>query len=134
LADYDRCGRADQLFGKDKVIGAPLTSIQVIQDLPPSVKERLYFVRFEDLTAKPVETMAAVYRWLELAPHTIDTTKLTVRPHESDSHYRYKYLHRQQQTLVPPQHHEIPPRIQKLIKQIWDWFYEWFYPEEAPTA
>jgi sulfotransferase len=56
LADYDRFGRADQLFAKDKAIGAPLSSIQAVQDLPQSVKDRIFFVKFEDLVslqAKP---------------------------------------------------------------------------------
>lgn len=130
LADYDRFGRADQLFAKDKAIGAPLSSIQAVQDLPQSVKDRLYFVKFEDLMAKPVETMAAVYKWLGLPPHKIDPKKLTVRPHESDSHYRHKYLHRQQGKISPPKTHSIPPRIQNLILQACGWYYDWFYPEE----
>lgn len=128
LADYDRFGRADQLFAKDKSIGAPLSSIQAVQDLPQAVKDRLYFVKFEDLIAKPVETMAAVYKWIGVAPYKIDPKKLAVRPHESDSHYRHKYLHRQQGKIAPPKVHEIPPRIQNLIHQACGWYYEWFYP------
>ncbi len=129
LADYDRFGRADQLFAKDKAIGAPLSSIQAVQDLPQSVKDRLYFVKFEDLMSKPAETMAALYQWLGVVPHQIDPKKLTVRPHESDSHYRHKYLHRQQSKIAPPKQHNIPPRIQNLIGQACGWYYEWFYPE-----
>ncbi len=128
LADYDRFGRADQLFAQDKAIGAPLLSIQAVQDLPQSVKDRLYFVKFEDLIAKPEETMDQVFHWLEVSPHKIDPEKLMVRPHESDSHYRHKYLHRQQSKLEPPNSHAIPPRIQKLIEQACSWYYEWFYP------
>lgn len=130
LADYDRFGRADQLFAKDKAIGAPLSSIQAVQDLPQSVKDRLYFVKFEDLMAKPVETMAAVYNWIGVDPHKIDPNKLTVRPHESDSHYRHKYLHRQQNMIAPPKHHDIPPRIQELVERACGWYYEWFYPKD----
>jgi sulfotransferase len=128
LADFDRFGRADQLFAKDKAIGAPLISIQAIQDLPQAVKDRLYFVRFEDLVAEPAKTMAAIHTWLGLAPHAADLTKLTVRPHESDSHYRFKYQHKQRATFVPPKPHAIPPRIQKRIQESFGWFYEWFYP------
>jgi sulfotransferase len=129
LADFDRFGRADQLFAKDKAIGAPLSSIQAVQDLPQAVKDRLYFVKFEDLMAQPMETMAAVYKWLEVAPHKIDPKKLTVRPHESDSHYRHKYLHRQQGKISPPRSHDIPPRIQELTERACGWYYDWFYPE-----
>lgn len=61
LADFDRFSRADQLFAKDKAIGAPLSSIQAVQDFPQAVKDRIFFVRFEDLMARPAETMAGVY-------------------------------------------------------------------------
>ena len=133
LADFDRFGRADQLFAKDKAIGAPLSSIQAVQDLVQTIKDRIYFVKFEDLMAQPVQTMAAVYAWLGLAPHTIHPDKLTVRPHESDSHYRNKYTHRQQGTISPPKRHEIPPRIQSLIEKACGWYYEWFYPPPIKT-
>ena len=131
LADYDRFGRADQLFAKDKAIGAPLSSIQAVQDLPQAVKDRLYFVKFEDLIAKPVETMAAVYTWIGVSPHKIEPNKLSVRQHESDSHYRHKYLHRQQARIAAPKNHDIPSRIQNLIQQACGWYYEWFYPEST---
>lgn len=51
LADFDRFGRADMLFAKDKIIGAPLVSLHAVPDLPKAVQERLFFVRFEDLMA-----------------------------------------------------------------------------------
>ncbi len=128
LADYDRLGRANMLFAQDKSIGAPLSSIQAVQDLPQSVKNRIFFVKFEDLVAMPVETMSRIYSWLEVMPHTINPEKLTVRPHESDSHYRHKYLHRQQSCISPPKPHEVPPRIRELIANACRWYNEWFYP------
>jgi sulfotransferase len=131
LADFDRFGRADQLFAKDKAIGAPLSSIQAVQDLPQAVKDRLYFVKFEDLMAQPVETMSKVYAWLEIGPHSIDPMKLTVHPHESDSHYRHKYRHQQYAHIVPPAPHDIPLRIQELIEHACGWYYEWFYPRKV---
>ena len=130
LGDFDRLGRADQLFAKDKAVGAPLSSIQAVQDLPQSVKDRLFFVKFEDLMAQPEQTMAAVYGWLGLPPHTINPQGLMVRPHESDSHYRHKYRHSQQSAIAPPKRHEIPPRIQQLINTACGWYQEWFYPKK----
>jgi sulfotransferase len=129
LADFDRLGRADQLFAKEKAIGAPLSSIQAVQDLPQAIKSRIFFVRFEDLMTQPVETMAKVYHWLGLRPHKINPRKLTVHPHESDSHFRFKYLHTQHTSITPPKIHEIPQRVQDLIKKACGWYYEWFYPE-----
>ena len=131
LADFDRLGRADQLFAKDKSIGAPLSSIQAVQDLPQSVKDRIFFVRFEDLVTKPVQTMTGVYKWLGLAEHIIDPRNLTVRPHESDSHFRYKYLHTQQSEISDVRQHTIPVRAEELIRKTCAWYYEWFYPAMA---
>jgi len=129
LADYDRFGRADQLFAKDKSIGAPLSSIQAIQDLPQAVKDHLFFIKFEDLMAHPVETMSHIFAWLGLPPHKVNPKKLTPRPHESDSHYRHKYLHKQHSKLIPPALHAVPPRIQGHIEVACAWYYEWFYPK-----
>lgn len=129
LADFDRFGRADQLFAKDKAIGAPLSSVMAVQDLAQVIKDRIYFVKFEDLVAQPEQTMSAVYAWLGLSPHLINTDCLNVRPHESDSHYRNKYTHQQQERILPPKRHDIPPRIQKQIEQVCGWYYDWFYPK-----
>jgi len=132
LADYDRLGRANMLFAQDKSIGAPLSSIQAVHDLPQSVKNRISFVKFEELVAMPVETMSRIYSWLEVSPHTINPEKLMVRPHESDSHYRHKYLHRQQSRISPPKPHEVPPRIRDLITNTCRWYNDRFYPEGTP--
>lgn len=131
LADFDRLGRADQLFAKDKAIGAPLSSIQAVQDLPQTVKDRLYFVKFEDLMAQPLETMSKIFTWLDVAPHKLDPLKLTAHPHESDSHYRNKYLHTQHTHVAPPMPHAIPARIQEHIELACAWYYEWFYPRKS---
>jgi sulfotransferase len=129
LADYDRIGRADRLFAPDKAIGAPLSSIRAVEDLPPKVKERLYFVKFEDLMARPVQVMSGVYGWLGLPEHRVDPQRLTMRESESDSHYRFKYQHRQKSALASPVNHDIPPRIQAQIQKACGWYYEWFYPD-----
>jgi len=128
LADFDRFGRADQLFAKDKSIGAPLSSIMAVQDLPKPVKDHIYFVKFEDLVAATAQTTSQIFAWLGVSPFSIDTAHLKVHPHESDSHYRFKYLHKQQASIVPPKRHEIPPRIQNLIMKACGWYYDMFYP------
>lgn len=128
LADYDRFGRADMLFAKDKAIGAPLMSLNAVQDLPEKVKERLYFLRFEDLMAQPTATMSHIYAWLGLLPLEIDPGSLTVGIRESDSHYRMKYLHKQSERIIAPRQHEIPPRIQAHIEKACVWYYDLYYP------
>jgi sulfotransferase len=129
LADYDRLGRADALFAKDKVIGAPLISLAAVQDLPPAARERLFFVRFEDLTAAPAATMDRIYAWLGVAPHRVDLEDLAPMPRESDSHYRMKYPHTLRPGVAPPAPHQVPERIQSLIRSGYGWFYRTYYPD-----
>lgn len=92
LADFDRFGRADMLFAKDKSIGAPLISLHAVPDLPQKVRERLYFVRFEDLMEKPTACLSHIYTWLGLPACAVDLEQLAVGIQESDSHYHMKYL------------------------------------------
>lgn len=129
LADFDRFGRADMLFAKDKAIGAPLISLSAVQDLPAAVQERLYFVRFEDLMAQPAACMSHLYAWLGLSPFEINPQQLTVGKQESDSHYRMKYLHRQSGQITKPKRHDIPPRIQAQIENACAWYYDLYYPK-----
>ena len=131
LADFDRFGRADMLFAKDKAIGSPLTSIQAVPDLPRHVQERLYFLRFEDLVDNPVQCMTAIFKWLGLPPCEIDPEKLDIGVQESDSHYHMKYLHKQTSRIGKPARHEISPRIQAQIEAAWAWYYQMFYPQHA---
>jgi len=128
LADFDRFGRADMLFGKDKSIGAPLISLHAVLDLPKAVQEHLYFLRFEDLVEKPVACMAHLYAWLGLSRFEINPQQLApMGPPESDSHYRMKYLHTQSARIAVPRKHEIPPRIQARIEEACGWYYKVYY-------
>jgi sulfotransferase len=130
LADFDRMGRADMLFAKDKAIGAPLISLHAVSDLPKAVQERLYFVRFEDLMAQPAACMSHIYAWLGVSPMEIDPKKLQIGIPESDSHYRMKYLHTQHTSISKPKHHDIPQRIQTQIETAYSWFYQMYYPQK----
>jgi sulfotransferase len=131
LADFDRFGRADMLFAKDKAIGAPLISLHAIPDLPKRVREHLYFIRFEDLMEQPAACMSQIYSWLGVAPCIIDRNRLTVGVRESDSHYRMKYPHRQAERIDKPTRHEVPARIQARIESAYSWFYETYYPPKS---
>jgi len=131
LADFDRFGRADMLFAKDKAIGAPLISLHAVPDLPKHVQGRLYFVRFEDLMEQPVACMSHLYAWLGLSPFEIDPNKLAVGIQESDSHYRMKYLHKQSPHIAKPKKHDIPPRIQAQIEGAYGWYYQMYYPKKS---
>lgn len=111
-AGLDRYARADVLFSKDGVIGSVLHAIEAVQDLPAVVQQRVHVVIFERLMRDPLAVMADVHAFLGAQPHRFDPQQLRVRPHESDSHYRHKYPHRQHASIVEPAAHTIPSRIQ----------------------
>jgi len=129
LADYDRFGRADMLFSKDKAIGAPLISLHAVLDLPKHVQEHLYFLRFEDLMERPTACMSHLYAWLGMSPFQIDPDHLKIGVRESDSHYHMKYPHKQVERIVKPKQHEISPRIQAQIEAAYSWFFQLYYPK-----
>lgn len=123
-------GRADMLFAKDKIIGAPLISLHAVPDLPKAVQDRLYFVRFEDLMAQPAACMSHIYQWLGVSPLQINPDELAKGIQESDSHYHMKYTHRQSDRISKPKRHDIPPRIQAQIETAYAWFYQMYYPQK----
>lgn len=128
LANMTHYDRADTLFANKGVIGAPLHAIEALQDCDPALQQRLFYVVFEHLMSAPDEVMNSLYAWLGLSPVAVNWQNLAVKPHESDSYYRYKYRHQTYPTLVSPAPHRIPPRIHNRIKQQFEWFYKTFYP------
>lgn len=133
LADFDRFGRADVLFAKDKAVGSPMISLHAIPDLPAEVQKRLYILCFEDLMDRPADCMSHLFAWLGVSPLRIDPENLQVGVQESDSHYRMKYLHRQSTRIVPPKKHVIPPRIQSQIENACAWYYKLYYPHHRQS-
>jgi sulfotransferase len=116
MADFDRAGRADMLFAKDRAIGDPLISLHAVPDLPKAVQEHLFLLRFEDLVERPADLMSQIYAWLGVSPLRINPEKLAMMgPQESDSHYAMKFLHKQSERVVKPTKHDIPPRIQAFM-------------------
>lgn len=134
LSAHSAYERADALFAKEGVIGGPLKSIEYLfHDVEPKLREQVGFVAFEALVSDPVETMRLLYRWLELPPVPLNPQRLTVKPHESDSHYRWKYRHNTHATIHPNVPHPISPRIEQEILKNFGWFFEQFYTGPAPT-
>ncbi len=127
-ASLTRYGRADKLLGEQGVVGAPLRSLEALQDLPTDLQNRLYYLVFEHLMQEPVQVMQGLYEWLSITPAKFDPQNLTVQPHESDSYYRFKFPHKTRPQIVPPQAHAVPPRIQQQLQQQFTWFYQTFYP------
>lgn len=126
--------RGDALFSNGGVVGAPLRAIENLQDIPDDcgIKERIFFVIFEKLVNNPVEEMSKIFKWLGVTDCVINPTALPVKPHESDSYYRYKYRHATCSKIMPPKLHRISPRIVKEIFYKYRWYYDSLYPEAYP--
>ncbi len=125
LSVYDR---ADRLFGPSGVVGEPLKAIEALQDFHPDTQKQIYFVMFEDLVSDPTRVMADIFAWLGLSAHSINMQQLTTRAHESDSYYKFKYLHKTHESINAPSTHSVPTRIKKSIREGYSWFYRNFYP------
>jgi sulfotransferase len=137
MAPHSAYERADTLFSKEGVIGGPLKSIEYLfNDVDPALRERIGFVAFEALVSDAPETMRLLYQWLELPPAPFDPQQLTVKPHENDSYYHWKYRHVTYPAIRPPAIHVIAPRIEQEILKNFGWFFEQFYagPPPAPAA
>lgn len=128
LANLSRYGRADKLFGSQGVIGGPVQSLAALQDIDKQLQSRLYYVVFEHLMQEPETVMQGIFDWLNLPPTKIDAQNLQASPHESDSYYRFKYLHKRHTKIQPPAQHAVPARIQQQIQQQFAWYYQTFYP------
>ncbi|MEM9770629.1 MAG: sulfotransferase [Cyanobacteria bacterium P01_D01_bin.73] len=133
LSTYDR---GDRLFGNSGVVGSALNALKSVQDLPQLIQADLFYVVFEHLMLEPITVMENIYQWLGLPPHTIDPKALTVRPHESDSYYRFKYRHQTRPTISPPSQHVISSRMEKEFRKSFAWYYQVFYPglAEGPAG
>lgn len=129
LAMPSHYARADKLFAHEDVIGMPLKAIENLQDIDHQLQARLYYVVFEHLMREPVTVMREIYQWLKLPDVPLDPQRLQVKPHESDSYYRFKYRHQTYPQIQPPARHPIPPRIEAELRKNFAWFYQTFYPQ-----
>lgn len=120
--------RAESLFTKGGVIGGPLNAINNIADVP-NILPHLYYFRFEDIGPKSVNHL---FEWLGLDKYDIDWDDITQSTNESDSHYRFKYLHSIRKKFSPPEidfEKTVSPRINSAIVEKNLWFYRQHYPD-----
>ena len=128
MADLTSYERADKLFSPQGVVGRPLRLIGQLQDVSVELQKNLYYVIFEDLMNEPNRVMQEVYQWIGAENYTIDSNNLTVKQHESDSYYRFKYPHKTHGSIKPPAIHDVPQRIGNDISKEFEWYYKLFYP------
>ncbi|MCB1776781.1 MAG: sulfotransferase [Candidatus Competibacteraceae bacterium] len=123
--------RLDSLFQDDGVIGGPLRGIQNLQYVDNGeIKNRVCYIEFDALTHQPQEVMNTVYDWLEMPRFAFNPEKLRVKPHESDSYYRFKYPHQTRERIAPLPLHLVSEQLKTEIYKRFPWFYQTFYPEK----
>jgi sulfotransferase len=127
LADLSRVDRAQQLFAPQGVIGSFLKSLEQLQDLEESLQQRLFYVVYEHLMSDPNEVLTELVKWLNLAPISLDLTKISSElPNYSESLGKYvEESYNPNQSLV---YYTLPNRFEVTIKQNFSWFYQIFYP------
>ena len=121
--------RADRLFSSGGVVGRPLGYIRDIQDIQDkAIHERIQYVPFEYLTQNPEAAISEMFEWLGLPKAKVNPNKLTTRPHESDSYYRFKYRHKTRESISAPKRHIIPSRVEDGLRKNYKWFFDQFFP------
>ena len=127
MANLTAYERAEKLFSTQGVVGRPLRLIGQLQDVSIKLQQKLYYVIFEDLMVDPIRAMKELFNWLEVSDYSIDPNNLNVKPHESDSYYRFKYQHNTHSKILAPSQHNIPVRIRNDIDKEFEWFNKLFY-------
>jgi len=129
MDSHGAMARADGLFGNGGVVGGPLGFIRDIQDIQdPAIHDRIQYVPFEYLTQNPKAAIEEMFGWLGLPKAKVNPNKLTTRPHESDSYYRFKYRHETRESIKAPGRHTIPPRVEEGLRKNFQWYFDQFYP------
>jgi sulfotransferase len=123
--------RGDQLFSPGGVVGGPIRSIENMQDIPREygINEQVYFMIFERLMDNPEAEMNRIFKWANLSPISIDPMNLPTKRTESDSYYKFKYLHGVHNKIIKPKPYDVSTRIAKEIFAKFRWFYDTFYPK-----
>lgn len=126
--------RASNLFSDQGVIGGPIKAIYNLGDIP-NIMENIYIVRMEDITEDPQSNINSLCDWLEVDHLELNEDTIKQSTFESDSYYRFKYLHTiKQKTIEKPKSFidkQISPRITNEILNRFSWFYKQYYPEIA---
>jgi sulfotransferase len=122
--------RADRLFAPDGVIGGPIRAIENMQDISRDygVDTQVYFMCYERLISDPIGEMNRIFAWLGLTEQNIDFNALEVKPHETDSYYRFKYTHTTYPKMNQLKRHHVPSRIALQIYKKFNWLFDYFYP------
>lgn len=123
--------RADQAYSSNGVVGGPLRAIENLQDIDKEYKAdcNIYFLKYEELVLNTKNELSKLSKFLGIDKFELDIDNLEVRPHETDSHYRFKFRHNTHSSVLPMNQHKVSKRIASEIVQKFSWYYDFFYPD-----
>ena len=84
-------GRCDVMMREDQVVGIAYTRVR--DALVRGFRDRMHFVPFEHLTARPAEVLAGIYKFLGEEPFTHNFEHVEQVTSEDDTMYNLKGLH-----------------------------------------
>ena len=125
---YMTVGQRAQYWCNTQPIGL---SLQRTSDcFQREIAKNIHFVRYEDLTTNPKETMAAIYEYIGEPYFEHDFGNLLKEVYENDSHFGPYGSHAVSKILKPSRRNDwadiIPKDIAMGIKQNNAWFFEAF--------
>lgn len=133
--------RAAAFFDGDSgICGSALSALQNLRDVPNVIagtdKQHLFFLRYEDLMANPQEVMSSLFNFVGVKDCKLDFDNIKQVTQESDSHYRFKYMHKIKSNLSPANQDlsDITPSVINEIAGRYSWYYRTYYPDAIQSV
>lgn len=106
-------GRCEFWMRPDQPVGLAYGRLQ--DAIVRGYRDRMHFIRFDDLTSQPAETMRAVYEFLEEEPFEHGFEHVEQVTTEDDSVHGFQNLH-----AIRPKIEPVPPRWPTVLKSAAD--------------
>ena len=105
-------------------VGSALVALQTV--LEEGYADQIHFIKYEELCAKPEETLKAIYEYLELEPYLHDFTNIQKEVEEAPNAFGVFGHHEVASELHPPRDWNtvLPQKISDEIRQRFDWYYK----------
>lgn len=128
--------RAASFFDKDNgIAGSALNSLQNLKDVPNIIsgakEQHLFFLRYEDLIQNPEEVTSLLFQFIGVEEYKIDFNDIKQVTQESDSHYKFKYMHKINSKLESTKQDlsDVSPSIMNEIMNKYGWYYKTYYSD-----
>ena len=116
-------------------LSVPLTTeVPRLMEVFKKQKGKVIFIRYEDFTKEPVQTIKQLYNFLELPffQHDLDNIPQSYLVEHDHAYFRERTDHNTNPVfqLYKPPVRKLPQSFHKRVVAEYKWFYEGFYPNE----